>query len=122
MSASSLPRPVRPGRGPARERGSVSLEVVGLVPLLLLVALLVLQLGVAGWSASQTQEAARAAARAQSLGQDPVAAAEGALPGSLDVDSIETSGDSVTVRVKVPRVSPLPVFTVTRDVSMAVDR
>ncbi|WP_435743799.1 TadE/TadG family type IV pilus assembly protein [Nocardioides sp. SYSU DS0663] len=101
--------------------GSVALEVVALVPLLVLVALLVLQLGVAGWSASQAQEAARAAARAQSLGRDPLAAAEGALPGALDVASISTSGDSVTLRVRVPRVSPLPTFTVTRDVSMAVN-
>ncbi|WP_166139790.1 TadE/TadG family type IV pilus assembly protein [Nocardioides ochotonae] len=105
-----------------RERGSVSLEVVGLVPLLILVALLVLQLGVAGWSASQAQEAARAAARAQSLGEDPLAAAVGSLPGSLEVKEISTSGDSVTLRVTVPRVSPLPTFTVTRDVAMAVDR
>lgn len=104
------------------ERGSVSLEVVMLVPLLVLVALLVLQLGVAGWSASQTQEAARAAARAQSLGEDPVAAAEGALSGSLEVEEISTTSDSVTLRVKVPRVSPLPTFTVTRDVSIAVNR
>lgn len=104
------------------ERGSVSLEVVMLVPLLVLVALLVLQLGVAGWSASQTQEAAQAAARAQSLGEDPLVAAEGALAGSLEVEEISTSGDSVTLRVRVPRVSPLPTFTVTRDVSIAVDR
>lgn len=109
-------RPVR-----RRERGSVSIEVVALVPLLVLVALLVLQLGVAGWSSSQAQEAARAAARAQSLGEDPRAAAEGALSGSLEVHSITTTSDSVTLRVRVPRVSPLPTFTVTRDVSMPVN-
>lgn len=102
------------------ERGSVALEVVVLVPILVLVALLTLQLGVAGWSASQTQQAARAAARAQSLGQDPIAAAEGALPGALEVDKIATTSDSVTLWVRVPRVSPLPTFTVSRDVSMAV--
>ncbi|CAI9415502.1 TadE/TadG family type IV pilus assembly protein [Nocardioides sp. T2.26MG-1] len=108
----------RSGRG-HDERGSVALEVVVLVPILVLVALLTLQLGVAGWSASQTQQAARAAARAQSLGEDPLAAAQGALPGSLEVDKIETTSDSVTLWVRVPRVSPLPTFTVSRDVSMA---
>lgn len=102
-----------------RERGSVPLEVVALVPLLVLIALLTLQLGVAGWSASQTQEAARAAARAQTLGKDPLAAAQDALPGALEVDHIVTTDDSVTLWVKIPRVSPLPVFTVSRDVSMA---
>ncbi len=100
------------------ERGSVSLEVVVLVPIVILVALLTLQLGVAGWAASQTQEAARESARAQSLGRDPVAAAEGALPGSLRVQDIRTTGDSVTLVVRVPRVSPLPTFTVERHVAM----
>jgi hypothetical protein len=102
------------------ERGSVSLEVVGLVPLLILVALLTLQLGVAGWTASQTQEAARAAARAQTLGEDPWSAAQASLPGALEIDDLNRSGDRVELRVRVPRVSPLPGFTVTRDVSMAV--
>jgi predicted component of type VI protein secretion system len=103
------------------ESGSVGLEVVALVPILVLVALLTLQLGVAGWTASQTQEAARAAARAQSLGQDPRAAAERALPGSLRVESLSAGGDSVSLRVEVPRVAPIPTFRVTRDVSMAVN-
>ena len=44
------------------EDGTASIEVVALVPLLVLVAMMVLQAGVAGWTASQTQEAARQAA------------------------------------------------------------
>jgi len=100
------------------ERASVSIEVVALVPVLVLVALLVLQLGVAGWTTSQTEEAARAAARAHSLGQDPEAAAERALPGALDVLDLWVNGDTVTVKVEVPRVSILPKFTVTREVSI----
>jgi len=106
------------GASPRRERGSVSLEVVGLVPLVVLVALLVLQLGVAGWTASQTQKAAREAARAQSLGGDPSSAAARALPGALEIDRIDSSGDTVTLVVEVPRVSPLPVFRVERQVAM----
>jgi hypothetical protein len=102
------------------ERGSVALEVVALVPILVLVALLTLQLGVAGWTAAQTQGAARASARAQSLGQDPVAAAERALPSGLSIADIDTGGDSVTLVVDVPRVSPLPVFSVKRHVAMPV--
>ena len=103
------------------DRGTASIEVVALVPLVLLVAIMVLQLGVAGWTASQTQEAARQSARAQSLGDDPRAAAERALPGALRVDRISAGGDTVTLWVDVPRVSLLPGFTVSRSVSLTVD-
>jgi hypothetical protein len=104
-----------------RERGTASIEVVALIPLLILVAMMVLQLGVAGWTASQTAEAARQSARAQSLGEDPLAAAEQALAGSLRVDRISAGGDTVTLWVDVPRVSLLPGFTVSRSVSMTVE-
>lgn len=107
-----------PTRSRAGERGSVAIEVVMLVPVLMLVALLTLQLGIAGWTASQTSEAARQSARAQSQGQDPLAAAERALPGSLRVERIETTPDSVTLSVKVPNISLLPDFRVERQVSI----
>lgn len=96
------------------QRGSATLEVVALVPIMLLVALFTLQLGVAGWTASQTQEAARQAARAQGMGLDARVAAERALPGALEVDQITGGGGSVALRVVVPRVSPLPQFKVVR--------
>jgi Flp pilus assembly protein TadG len=105
----------RPG---ARERGSVSIEIVMLVPVMVMVATFVLQLGVAGWTASQTEKAARQSARAQSLGESPVTAAEGALPGALKIATINASGENVALRVDVPRVSLLPQFTVERSVSM----
>lgn len=101
-----------------RERGTASIEAVVLVPVLIGVAMMALQLGVAGWTASQTEEAARQSARALSLGEDPRSAAEGALPGSLDVDGISVGGDWVMLRVQVPRVSLLPTFTVQRKVYM----
>ncbi len=101
-------------------RGTVAIEVVLLVPVLILVATFVLQLGVAGWTASQTERAARQAARAQSLGDDPRAAAVRSLPGSLQVASMSSGGDSVSLRVNVPRVSVLPQFSVVRDVAMPV--
>lgn len=85
-----------------------------LVPILILVALFTLQLGVAGWTASQTQEAARQAARAQGMGLNAHTAAERALPGALKVDQITGGGGTVILRVDVPRVSPLPQFTVVR--------
>lgn len=102
------------------ERGVASVEVVVLFPVLIFLATLVLQLGVAGWTASQTEEAARQSARAQSLGQDARSAAQGALPGALEVRSMSAGGDTVTLTVEVPRVSVLPRFTVTRRVSIPV--
>ncbi|UDY23762.1 TadE/TadG family type IV pilus assembly protein [Nocardioides sp. Kera G14] len=99
-------------------RGSASIELVAMVPILLVVALVVLQLGVAAWTAAEAQEAARQAARAKSLGESASSAAEDALPGALSVASIGVSGETVTLQVQVPRVSPLPVFTVTRDATM----
>ena len=108
----------RPAPTSRAERGSASLEAVVLVPVMLLVALLVLQLGVVGWTVTQTEEAARQAARAHSLDRSPHAAAEDALPGALTVEHLDASGDEVTLRVKIPRVSPLPVFRVTRSVTM----
>lgn len=101
-----------------RDAGTVSLEVVMLVPILVLVATFVLQLGVAGWTASQTEFAARQSARAQSLGESPAAAASAALPGALRIDSIAAGGERVALRVRVPRVSLLPQFTVERSVDM----
>lgn len=102
------------------ERGTVSIEVVVLVPLLVLVAMLTLQLGVAAWTASQAQEAARQAARAQSLGENPGAAAERALPGSLDLVDLDADGhETVRVTVEIPRVlSFLPLDDVTREATI----
>ncbi len=91
---------MRPGRRP-RERGTAALEFVVLVPIVVLVALFVMQVGVAAWTASQTQEAARQSARAHSLGEDPLAAAEQALPGSLHVDDIDEHDLDVAVGLLV---------------------
>jgi hypothetical protein len=107
--------------GPARrERGQASLELVGLVPLLVVGAMLVLQAGAAMWTLSSTAEATREAARAYSLGRDPAAAAEASLPGSLHVAQISTFGPGHGVRltVDVPKVGPVPQFHVTREVVM----
>jgi hypothetical protein len=100
-------------------RGSVSIEVVVLVPLLMLIALLVLQLAAAAWTVSQTQEAARQAARAQSLGDDPRAAAADALPDPLEVEDFSADGERVEVSVEIPTVfGILPLNPVTREATI----
>lgn len=104
-----------------RDRGVASLEVVALYPILILVATFALQAAAAVWTATVTSEAARVAARAYALGDDPTAAANGSLPGGLSVDSLAITGagdHAVQLRVQVPRVSVLPRFTVTRSAVM----
>jgi hypothetical protein len=108
----------RPTAGP--ERGQASLELVAMLPLLIFGGLLVLQMGVAMWAVSSTNEAARQAARAYSLGADPAGAAEGSLPGGLDVEGLVASGPGhrVELTVAIPRLLPLPLPAVTRVVVM----
>jgi len=91
-----------------------------LVPILLLVGLYAFQAAVAMWTMTSTNEATREAARAFSLGRDPSAAASAALPGALEVDTLQTVGPGHGVRlsVTVPRVAPMPAMQVTREVIM----
>lgn len=107
-----------------RERGAAALEVAGVAPLVIFGALVALQFGVAGWTIVSTHEAARDGARAYSLGADPRAAAEGALPGIMTVggDAGTVSGDGYTysVTVKVPSVVKIDLGSVTRSVTMPV--
>jgi uncharacterized protein (UPF0333 family) len=99
------------------ERGTASLELVGLMPVVAVVASLALQYAAVVFVAHAADDAARQAARAQSLGRDPTSAAEDVVPSNLDVEVV-TSGSRVTVRVEVPRLSPLPQKTVTRSADM----
>ena len=104
----------------AKDRGQASLELVAMLPLLIFGGLLILQMGVAMWAVSSTNEAARQAARAFSLGADPMAAAEDSLPGKLDVADLVSSGPGHTVEltVEIPTLLPLDLPDVTRTVVM----
>ncbi|MFC6715121.1 TadE/TadG family type IV pilus assembly protein [Branchiibius cervicis] len=105
-----------------RERGTAALEVASLIPLLLFAALVTLQLGIAGWTTLAANSAARDAARAATLGQDPVRAARNALPGALSAESV--SGGPVdraqryTVKVKLPSLIMINLGSVSRTVEM----
>jgi hypothetical protein len=92
-------------RGVDRECGQASLELLGTVPAVVLVAALVWQLALAGQAAWLCANAARAAARAEAVGRSGRAAARSALPGSLErgmrVDR-PGGGDAVRVRLRVP--------------------
>ncbi len=89
-----------------REDGTASVEAVAAVPFLLLAVLVAAQLGLAGYALWSAGLAARAGARAGLVGGDVISAARRALPPTLR-DGAETSeGDSVSVRVAVPRLLP----------------
>lgn len=114
------PRPLARRRD-SPDGGVASLEVIALYPLLVLFGTFALQAGAAVWTVALTDDAARQAARAASLDEDPAAAAAAALPGAIDVRSVGSFGapaHGVRLTVEVPRVSPLPVFTVTRSAVM----
>lgn len=82
MSAVRLPARLR---GPGRDRGTVSIEFLGFLPILLVVGLAVVQLGLAAFAIQQAGTGARAAARTASMDEsDHPPAPEAALPGRDD--------------------------------------
>ena len=104
------------------ESGTSTLEVAGLAPLVLMITLALLYAGFALYGITATQTAARQAARAASLGDDPVTAADAALPGWLEPD-VSTypaggSGTGVRVRTDLPDFLPGTDLVVTREAVM----
>jgi hypothetical protein len=85
------------------ERGQASAELIGVLPCLLLAALVAWQLVLAGHTLWLTSQAARVAARAHAVGRDSEEAARSALPRSLEqglqVQRRREGGVRVAVRV-----------------------
>jgi hypothetical protein len=104
------------------ERGTSTLEVAGLAPLVLMITLAVLYAGFALYGITATQTAARQAARAASLDEDPYAAADAALPGWLEPDvstyPVAGSGVGVRVRTDLPDFLPGTDLVVSREAVM----
>jgi type IV secretory pathway TrbD component len=102
-------------RGADPEAGQASVELLGTLPAVLLVAALVWQLALAGQAAWLCANAARAAARAEAVGRSPGAAARSALPRSLERGMrLDQPGGAVRVSLHVPLLlrtwhSPLTV-------------
>lgn len=109
--------PVRPapcGRC-GRDEGSASIEFLGFLPILILVALAAVQLGIAAYAVQQAGTAARAAARTGSQdepGTSPaaagVAAVSGWLAGRTNIDDGSCGGGEAraTATVDIPSVIP----------------
>jgi hypothetical protein len=90
--------------------GQASVELVALLPVVGLVVLALAQAVLAGQAVWSSAGAARAAARAQAIGGDPLAAARGAVPGALRAGiRVSAAGAGVHVRIPVPLA-----FTTTR--------
>ncbi|MFT4036456.1 MAG: hypothetical protein QM679_12855, partial [Patulibacter sp.] len=86
----------RRARSGPREAGQATVEFVALLPILALLAVAVGQAAVAGWAAWSAGGAARYAARAQALGDDPQAAARRVLPATLGRHAHVTVGRAGT--------------------------
>jgi hypothetical protein len=90
------------------ERGQSTVEFVGVLPFVLLAALLAWQVVLVGHVAWDAAGAARSGARARAVGRDPGAAARSALPGPLRSATRVASLPGGAVRVSVP--VPLVVY------------
>src|SRR3954447_8078091 len=88
------------------ERGQATVELVGVLPLLAVLGFAVWQAAVVGQAFWMAGAAARAAARAEALGRDPLPAARAVLPPRLE-DGLRVQvrdGGGVTVRLRLPAV------------------
>lgn len=91
----------------ACDRGSVSLELVGAVPIVLLCLLLCAQVAIGGYTLWSAGLAARAGARAELTGRDAAGAARRALPPGLSADVRVEEDRAVKVGVLLPRLIPM---------------
>ncbi|MET8680716.1 TadE family protein [Streptomyces sp. NPDC004647] len=105
-----------PGRARQPDRGQVSIEFLGFLPILLAIALAVVQLGIGAYAASQAGTGARAAARTATLDHpvtDPETAGRASMSGWIAkgarigiADGGATGGVSATATVKIPSIIP----------------
>ncbi|WTK18065.1 pilus assembly protein [Streptomyces sp. NBC_01525] len=123
-----LPARLR-ARAHACDRGQASIEFLGFLPLLLVVALAVVQLGIAAFAVQQAGTGARAAARTASLDpldrpRDPAAAGRAAMTGWVADRArigVDGAGDAVraTATVTLPSLIPgVSLGTVSRSATM----
>jgi hypothetical protein len=89
---------------PRSQSGQASIEMVAVIPFLILAALAAWQIALAGHALWLTAGAARAAARAETVGANAERAARSALPDSMERDlSVERRREGgIRVRVKPP--------------------
>jgi hypothetical protein len=108
VTAAAPPRRREPEAGALlrREGGQASVELLGALPVVLLVGLVVFQLLAVGYAKVQAGSAAEAAALALVAGGDPQAAARESLPGWSRAHARVSHRDGL-VRVSLRPPSPL---------------
>ena len=89
------------------ERGQAAIEVVGTLPALLLLAVVLLQLLAAGYSAVLAAQGAEAGALALATGREPRSAVRAALPGwTRSRASVVVGRGAVAVALRPPGLLP----------------
>jgi hypothetical protein len=89
--------------------GQATVEVVALLPVLAVVLAAAWQAVLAGHAVWAATTAARAAARAHAVGDDPAQVARARLPGSLEPGlRVTADGGDVEVDVRIPSLPGLP--------------
>jgi Flp pilus assembly protein TadG len=89
------------------QRGQTSIEFLGMLPWLLLAALIVWQILLASYTATSATNAARTASRVAGLGGDGERAGLSALPNALDGGArVAIDGERASVEVRVPVLIP----------------
>jgi hypothetical protein len=100
------------------ERGQAAVELLGALPVVLLVGLVVLQLLAVGYSDVLAGSAAEAGALALVAGADPEAGVREALPGWTRAHArVSVSGARVRVRLRPPS----PLAAVSRELEVSGD-
>lgn len=106
-------------RGRESDLGSAAIEMLGVLPIVVLVVLVLLQVCAFTVTVQAANQAARDGARALSLGRPVATAVDRSLPGSLSARSISyPGGRAVRLEVDVPRVGIFPEMTVEREAEM----
>ncbi len=101
------------------QRAQASAEMVAVVPLILIGALALAQLVVAGWALLSAGEAARVGARTAHIGGDGEAAAMRALPSPLEPGEVSTDASGISVEVQAPALLPwLPSIPVSASAAL----
>jgi hypothetical protein len=105
------------------ERGTASVELVGVLPFAIVAVLVAAQIAVAGATLWSAAIAARAGARAALVGDGPLGAAREALPSLLRRGAEVRSGNGVSVEVAVPHLIPgLPDWRLEAHTSLEAGR
>lgn len=100
------------------ERGQASVELLGAVPAVLLVALLLFQLGAVAYASVLAGSAAEAGALAMTAGADPRAGARESLPGWSRARASVTAARG---RVRVDLRPPSPIAAVSRELEVTAE-